>query len=154
MAPEVGQTPGRRRSHQTVSPVPKSVPGRSCSARSSHRRHLCVESDVALHVVAMAGLRVFPRLEPPEPLRRPPCMPRRVGDSNAVTRGFNKPHGMALELVYRAENRCKSSGAPAGAFPKPPRGRVGPGSGPKSTISGPTPATKKRKTLLTALEAS
>ncbi len=25
---------------------------------------------------------------------------------NAVTRGFNKPHGMALELVYRAENRC------------------------------------------------
>ena len=35
------------------------------------------------------------------------------------TRGFNKPYGIALELVYRAENRCKSSGAPAGAFPKP-----------------------------------
>ncbi len=26
---------------------------------------------------------------------------------------------MAFELVYRAENRSKSSGAPAGAFPKP-----------------------------------
>ena len=45
-------------------------------------------------------------------------------NSNAVTRGFNKPHGMALDLVYRAETRCKSSGAPAGAFPKLPRGRV------------------------------
>ena len=41
--------------------------------------------------------------------------------NSAVTRGFKKPHGMALELVYRAENRCKSSGAPAGAFPMPPR---------------------------------
>ncbi len=29
---------------------------------------------------------------------------------------------MALEIVYRTENRCKSSGAPAGAFPKPPLG--------------------------------
>ena len=57
----------------------------------------------------------------------------------SVTRGFKKPHGMALELVYRSENRCKLSGAPAGAFPRPPRGRVGPGSGPKSAISGPTP---------------
>ncbi len=43
---------------------------------------------------------------------------------NAVTRGFNKPHGMALTLACRAENRCKPSGAPAGAFPRHP---VGPG---------------------------
>jgi hypothetical protein len=35
-------------------------------------------------------------------------------------------------LVYLAENRCKSNGAPAGAFPRPPRGRVGHVSGPKS----------------------
>ncbi len=34
--------------------------------------------------------------------------------------GFNKSRGMDLELVYGAEHRCKSSGAPAGAFPKPP----------------------------------
>ena len=38
----------------------------------------------------------------------------------------------ALELVYRAENRCKSSGGPAEAFPRPPRGRVGPGNDPKT----------------------
>ena len=44
---------------------------------------------------------------------------------NAVTRGFKTPHGMALELVCRAENRCKSSGAPAGAFPKLPRAKLG-----------------------------
>ncbi len=59
--------------------------------------------------------------------------------SNAATRGFQKPHGVAVELVYRAENRCISSGALAGAFPRPPRGRVWPGSGPKSAISNPTP---------------
>ncbi len=64
---------------------------------------------------------------------------------NAATRGFNKSHGMALDLVYRVENRCNSSGAPAGASPRPPRGWVGLGSGPKSAISGPTP-------LLIALE--
>ncbi len=57
--------------------------------------------------------------------------------SNAVTRGFKQPPGIALQLIYRAENRCKSSGAPAGAFPKPPRGWVDPGSGRKSPISGP-----------------
>ncbi len=39
--------------------------------------------------------------------------------SNAVKRGTKKPNGMALELVYRAKNRCKSSGALAGAF-RPP----------------------------------
>ncbi len=51
---------------------------------------------------------------------------------------------MALEFVYRAENRCKSGGAPAGAVPKPSRGRVGTGSGPKSTMSGPTPPEKPK----------
>ena len=30
--------------------------------------------------------------------------------------GFNKPHGMVLELLYRAENRCNSKEALAGAF--------------------------------------
>ena len=29
-----------------------------------------------------------------------------------------KSHGMALEFVYRAEDGCKSSGDPAGAFPR------------------------------------
>ncbi len=48
-----------------------------------------------------------------------------------------KPHGVVLNLVYRAEHRCESSGAPAGAFRRPPRGRIGPGSGPTSTISEP-----------------
>ncbi len=32
---------------------------------------------------------------------------------------------MSLELVFRAENRCRSSGAPARAFPKPPRAGLG-----------------------------
>ncbi len=49
----------------------------------------------------------------------------------------NKPHGMGLALIYRAEYRCESSGAPAGAFPRPPRGQVGQGSCPKSMVSGP-----------------
>ncbi len=53
---------------------------------------------------------------------------------------------MAFELVYRVENRCKSSGAPVGAFPKPLRGRVGPESGP------PLPKTNPTKKRLTALE--
>ncbi len=35
-------------------------------------------------------------------------------------KAFENPHGMTLKLVYRAENRCNSSGASAGAFPKPP----------------------------------
>ncbi len=30
--------------------------------------------------------------------------------------GFEKPHETALELVYRAENRCKSIGARAGGL--------------------------------------
>ncbi len=64
-------------------------------------------------------------------------LPRPALTSNAVTREFTKPHDMALELVYRAENLCKSSGAPAGAFPRQPRCRVGPGSNPKSMIFGP-----------------
>ena len=60
---------------------------------------------------------------------------------------------MAFELVYRAEDRCKSNGLPAGAFPRLPWGRVGPGSDPKSTISGHTtsPPRKKIKNILTAL---
>ncbi len=37
-------------------------------------------------------------------------------------KGFNKPRGMALDSVYRAGNRCKSSGAVK-----------------RATISGPTP---------------
>jgi hypothetical protein len=49
------------------------------------------------------------------------------GSSNAVTRGLKKPHGMALESVYRAENRCNSKGPRPGPFPGPRRGRVGPG---------------------------
>ena len=48
-----------------------------------------------------------------------------------------KPHGMGLELVYRADNRCESSRAQDGAFPGPHRGQVGQGSCPKSTISSP-----------------
>jgi hypothetical protein len=39
-------------------------------------------------------------------------------------KGFNKPHGIALAMVYLAENLCKSSGAPAGAIPKPTLGGV------------------------------
>ena len=67
-------------------------------------------------------------------------------NSDAVTRGFKKPHGMDLDLVYRAENRCQSSWASAGAFPRPPRGRVEPGIGPKSMIFGhTTPPTPEQK---------
>ncbi len=40
-------------------------------------------------------------------------------NSNAVTRGFKKPHGMASALVYRAEHRCKSRGPRPGPFPSP-----------------------------------
>ncbi len=40
--------------------------------------------------------------------------------SHTITRGFKKTYGMALKLVYRAKNRCKSSWASAGAFPGPP----------------------------------
>ncbi len=45
---------------------------------------------------------------------------------------FNQLHGMVLGLVYRIGNRCKSSGAAAGAFPKPlpEPGWVGKASGP------------------------
>jgi hypothetical protein len=68
-------------------------------------------------------------------------------DSNAITRVLKQPVGMALKLVYRAEHRCKWSGAPAGAFPKPLRGRVGPVSSPKSTISGPSPPKKQKTTF-------
>ncbi len=77
-----------------------------------------------------------------EVLKVPTLSPPTLHNSNAITRGFNKPHGVALEVVYRAENRCKSSWASAGAFPKAPRGRVEPGIGPKSTISGPNPPRK------------
>ncbi len=67
-------------------------------------------------------------------------------------RGFNKPHGMALGLVFRAGNRCKSRGAPAGASPRPSRSRVGPGSGQTFAVLPPPPLPKKHKTRLTALE--
>ncbi len=51
---------------------------------------------------------------------------------------------MALELLYRVENRSKSSGAPALVFPRPPQGRAGPGSGPKSTIPVLPPIPRKQ----------
>ncbi len=54
------------------------------------------------------------------------------------SQGVQKTLRKGLELVYPVENRCTSSGASAGAFPRHPRGRVGPRSGSKSTISGPT----------------
>ena len=60
-------------------------------------------------------------------------------NSESATRGFKKPDGMNLDLVSRAENRCQSSWASARVFPRPPRGRVEPGIGPKSTISGHAP---------------
>ncbi len=61
-------------------------------------------------------------------------------------RGKRKPHDIALELVYRTESRCKSSGAQPGPFPRPPpRAGFGPGSGPKSTISGLSPPKQKPK---------
>ena len=60
--------------------------------------------------------------------------------SNAVTRGFRKLDGMGLELVCRAEHRCGSSGAPLGASPKLPRGRVGQGNVTKPSISGYNPS--------------
>ncbi len=41
-----------------------------------------------------------------------------------------KSQRMALELVYRAENSVQMERG------KPLRGRVGPGSGPKSSVSG------------------
>ncbi len=73
--------------------------------------------------------------------RRPSPAPRLLLPiyHNAITREFNEPDGMALQLVYWAGNRYKSRGAPAGVFPRPPRSRVGPGSDPKLTISGPPP---------------
>ncbi len=69
-------------------------------------------------------------------------------------KGLNKPHGLALELVHRAENRCESSGAPAGAFPRTPPGPGWAGKRPKIVDfwSYPSPLRKNLKTLLTALE--
>ncbi len=49
---------------------------------------------------------------------------------NAITKGFAKPHGVVLEFVYWVEDRCKSSGAPVGAFP----GRRGAGLGGKRSL--------------------
>ncbi len=78
----------------------------------------------------------------------------RKPNSNAVTRRLKKPHGMASQLVYRAENHCKPSGAPAWAVPRPPR----PGWAGKRPINRlfqvpphQTPE-RKLKTSLTALE--
>ncbi len=56
--------------------------------------------------------------------------------SYAVTRGFEQTHRMALELAYRADNRCESGGV---LSQTPPRGRFWPGSGSKSTISASSP---------------
>ena len=64
-------------------------------------------------------------------------------NSDAVTRGFKQPHGMDLDLVYRAEHRCQSSWASAGAFPKPPRGRLEPGIGLSGHTTPPKPKTNK-----------
>ncbi len=84
--------------------------------------------------------------EPPKTTQNPEI---RYVTVSVVGTGSMLAHGMALEFVNRAENRYKSSGV----FPKPPRGRVGPGSGPKSTMSGPPPPKENNlKTLLTALE--
>ena len=70
----------------------------------------------------------------PEPVRTPPA--RFTAKFVPKTRlqcshtGFEKPHETALELVYRAENRCKSIGARAGglfqAFLGPMWARKGP----------------------------
>ncbi len=60
--------------------------------------------------------------------------------------GSTKPHGMALELVYRADNRYKSKGAGSrpGPYPSTPRA----GSNPKPTISGPTHPQKPKNPLI------
>jgi hypothetical protein len=58
---------------------------------------------------------------------------QKIGESQG---GPTKPHGLALELVYRAENRCESHGALAGAFPRPPRAESGREAAPKSVICG------------------
>ncbi len=66
----------------------------------------------------------------------------------AGSQGVQKPHGMALEVVYRAENSCKSSWASAGAFPRAPRGRV-----PQiADVRSPPPEKPFKKTRLTALD--
>ncbi len=63
---------------------------------------------------------------------------------------------MALELVYRAEHRCKSKGAPAGAFPGPPPGA---GLGREAAqnrrfpVLPPKNKNKNQITLLIALES-
>ncbi len=41
---------------------------------------------------------------------------QRVNHLQCSHTGFEKPHETALELVYRAENRCKSIGARAGGL--------------------------------------
>jgi hypothetical protein len=53
---------------------------------------------------------------------QPGILPRRLRDHICSRKGVQKPYGMALELVYRAEDRCKSRGAPAGAFHMPGAG--------------------------------
>ncbi len=63
---------------------------------------------------------------------------------------FKKPHEIALELIYRTENRTESSGAPAGAFPRPPSAPGWAGKRPKiaefrSYLPPPPPQTKNQK---------
>ncbi len=70
---------------------------------------------------------------------------------NAVTRGFEKPREIALELVYRAENRCKSSGARAGGLFQAFLGPIWARKGPNTWIFRPR---KSLKALLTALEST
>jgi hypothetical protein len=73
--------------------------------------------------------------------------------SNAVTWGFKNLRGMALELIYLAENQCASSGGPAGAFPRPPGARLGREAARNRRFSGPPTKNKKNiKTHLTALD--
>ncbi len=101
-----------------------------------------VLGDRILKLVDVGGLET---LAPPwEPIKY----------SNAITKGFQKPYGMALYLVYRVENRCKSKGAPAWAFPTPPGAGLGRQAAPnrRFTVLPSLPQQKNIKTLLTAKE--
>ncbi len=53
--------------------------------------------------------------------RLPSHRPRN-NQSNAITWEFNKPQGMALDLVYRAEDRRRSSGTPGRGLSQAPPG--------------------------------
>ncbi len=62
---------------------------------------------------------------------------------------------MALELVYRAANKGKWSGAPAGSFPRPPPGTgLGPEGAQNRRFPILLPPTKNLKTHVAALDIS